>query len=114
MIMFAGQELVGHKYYVVNIRMNPGDLGFSCVSRPRIYSIMVKRCLSVVTHADFQAVYEQIIAGFSSLGGSLELPALLSASEAELLEEECQSRRHRGIVGDLSTPTSNWEYLCLG
>ena len=101
-------EAVGCSYKVFHIQSDPGHLGFTCIRRPRIYSVLLRKGCVRVVH-DLHLAYKHVCAAVSARG-TVPLSDLFFATPSELLEEENRRRRQEHL-GPLAGHTSNWSYL---
>ena len=101
-------EALGCSYEVFHIRSDPGQLGFTCIRRPRIYSVLLRKGCVRVVH-DLHLAYKHVCEAVSARG-TIPLSDLFFATPSELLEEENRRRRQEHL-GPLAGHTSNWSYL---
>ena len=102
------EDLMQEKYVIHHLPVNPCHVGFTCVSRPRVYSVMVSRSRASV--ANIPTVYKFVQNFFSSVGGGLSIRDCCIGSVDEILEEENFCRRTKGL-DMVQTPSRSWDYL---
>lgn len=100
-------DILGAHYWVQAVEMRPEDLGFSFILRPRVYAILARKA-SVDLDADAFALFRQLQA--SACRQRTAPPAVMAASEEELLQEENSARMAKGMLA-LGRPSGNWRYL---
>ena len=100
-------DILGAHYRVEAVEMRPEDLGFSFILRPRVYAILVRKA-SVDLDADAFSLFRQLQAGACRQRAAP--PAVMAASEQEVLQEENSERMARGML-PLDRPSGNWRYL---
>lgn len=102
------EERLGKWYDIVHLRMQPSDLGFVCVGRPRLYSILLRRG-HVRVLADLRGAYDQVRQAFS--GSRLVLEQLWDiARPSDLCREENRLRKKRAL-SSIEEHTQDWTYL---
>jgi hypothetical protein len=100
-------DILGALYCVQAVEMRPEDLGFSFILRPRVYAILARKT-SVDLDADAFSLFRQLQAG--ACRQRTAPPAVMAASDEELLQEENSARMARGMLA-LDRPSGNWRYL---
>ena len=100
-------DIFGALYCVQAVEMRPEDLGFSFILRPRVYAILARKT-SVDLDADAFSLFRQLQAG--ACRQRTAPPAVMAASDEELLQEENSARMARGMLA-LDRPSGNWRYL---
>ena len=99
---------LGCSYTVFHIQSEHCHLGFACIRRPRIYSVLLRKGFVRVAHDLHLAnrhVREALLAR-----GRVPLSDLFFATPSELLEEE-NRKRQRWHLALLERHTSDWSYL---
>ncbi|CAE7832204.1 unnamed protein product [Symbiodinium sp. CCMP2592] len=105
------EDLMQEKYVIHHLRVEPHHVGFTCVNRPRVYSVLVHRSRASV--ADIPTVYHFVTSFFNSVGGGLSIRDCYIGSVEETLEEENFCRRAKGL-DMVQTPSRSWECLLTG
>ena len=100
-------DLLGDIYHIQVLHAAPQELGFTFVSRPRVYCILTLRS-RVERVLDVQDVYRAIARDLAR--PVAELPQLFSATAEEKLEAENAARAKCGME-PLTTPSRCWRYL---
>ena len=98
-------------FTVQNLTVHPADVGFGCVSRARVYSVLVRRSCTMV--ARVQSVYDSVKETFASVGGKLCIDDCLVATEEEVLAEENEVRLKRSLPL-VTVRSTSWDTLCPG
>ena len=101
-------EALGCSYKVFHIQSDPCHLGFTCIRRPRIYSVLLRKGCVRVVH-DLHLAYTHVRKA-ASARGTVPLSDLFFATPSELLEEE-NRRRQQEHLCPLAGHTSDWSYL---
>ena len=102
LIKFAGQH-----YHIQHIEMRPEDLGFSFIMRPRLYIVLARR-ERVALADDAFALFRRLQS--TACRQRAAPPAVMAATEDELLQEENLARRAKQMP-PLESSSSDWRYL---
>jgi len=100
-------DILGAHYGVRAMEMRPEDLGFSFIRRPRVYVILA-RTARVDLSLDAFSVFRDLQG--TACRQRVAPPAVIAASDEELLQAENSARIARGM-DVLSRPSGNWRYL---
>ena len=107
----ARKDLLSEIYSIHSLYVNPSDVGFAMIARPRLYILLLRKG-HVKLAADLRETYDKVKVYFRSRVGSSNAAAAFIATASECLTAENDLRRRRGFE-PASTPASDWTYLCL-
>jgi hypothetical protein len=88
------RELLGHLYEIVVVKMNPAQLGFWFIWRPRVYTLLFLRS-GVQIRVSPQQVLDSLCAYMARESG--DIAHAWNASEADLLVEENRARAQAAL-----------------
>ena len=101
-------DALGCSYTVFHIKSDPCYLGFTCIRRPRIFSVLLRKGFVRVVH-DLHLAYSHVRQALLTRG-RIPMSDLFFAAPSDLLEEE-NRKRQRLHLGPLERHTSDWSYL---
>ena len=99
---------LGSAYHIWHLRIDPAIAGFSLMSRPRIYSIIVRKDLAILL--DPEKALDLLAAHLPTRVPQLRVADMLVARPATLLEAENVLRAKQKLPAVTSLSVS-WEYL---
>ena len=101
-------DALGCSYTIFHIQSDPCHLGFTCIRRPRIYSVLLRKGFVRVVH-DLHLAYNHVREVLRARG-RIPMSDLFFTVSSELLEEE-NRKRQRLHLGPLERHTTDWSYL---
>ena len=102
------RSLLGQRYDITALHVEPAQVGFPFIRRPRWYHVLCRR--GIVSTPSLAEIYAILSAGLKKRSPP-EWPAwVFQATEAEILEAENRARRKQKLES-VSVASSDWRYL---
>lgn len=97
-----------HAYWIWHLSLHPRDVGFQCMGRPRLYTLLISRRLRILRTPT--EMLEKLRPLLQARLPQLRVEDIMTASDAEVVAFENELRRRKGLEPILQS-SACWEYL---